>query len=198
MNVKEVAEVFGSLTKAQEIILLLNNVKPVVRQGFYEEELKLVEAFCQQNNLFFTKSTFKILLDDKERYSNKGQQIQEHDPRRGLYFVYISKEELKSWLANYFELVNNHRELGGLLGYPECCIEFFCRNFNEHNTNLELPLTNPYTNLSKREEDMVLLSHFPCSSNCPKSIELAQQYVAVLRKVDQKRAEELLMSLQRN
>ena len=198
MNVKEVSKVFGSLTKAQEIILLLHDAKPVIRQGFYEHELEAIEEFCRRNRLFFSKSAFKVLLDDKNIYSNKGIQIPEHDPRPGMFFVYISKEELKSWLANYFELMDNHQGLGTLLGYPDCCIDFFCRNFSPTKTDLQLPSTNPYTNLSKREDDLVLLSHFPCSSECNKSIVLAKNYLKILKTIDKQRAEEVLMSLQRD
>lgn len=176
----------------------MHDLKPVVRQGFYEEELYAVEEFCKQNRLFVTKSSFKVVLDDKNPYTNKGLPVQEQDDRRGMYFVYISKEEQKAWLANYFELINNHEQLGLLLGYPQCCIDFFCRNFNAENTNLELPPTNPYTNLSRREDDLVVLSHFPCSSECPESIALAQRYLSVLKKVNRERAEELVLSLQRN
>ena len=66
--------IFGSKTKAQEIFLLLNNAKEVVRQGYYENELSKVEKYCQVNKLFFVKSRFKVLLMDDEltNYSNKG------------------------------------------------------------------------------------------------------------------------------
>ena len=33
---------------------------------------------------------------------------------------------------------NNHKLLGKVLGYPECCCEFFENHFNEKNTDLTL------------------------------------------------------------
>ncbi len=209
---KKMSFTFGSKTKAQELLFLLQGVKEVVRQGFYQRELLAVEKFCQKHNLYCIKSKFKVLFADEEKYSNKGLRIPETDPRQGMYFVYISKDEQKAWLAAYYELMNNHRDLGLLLGYPSCCVDFFCHKFNKNrpsfntnnNTNntdlqnkinLQLPPKNHFTNLTKREQDLVLISHFPCSSDCPKSIELAKQHLQVIYAVDKDRARELTAGL---
>ena len=195
----ELKSIFGSQTKAQEIILLMNGAKDVVRQGFYNSELKKDEEFCQENNLFLVKSKFKVLLKDEcgnnsSHYTNKGIRVEENDPQ-GMFFVYLSKEEEKVWLASYYELVEDHQKLGLILGYPTCCVAFFCKIFDENKTNLELEPTNPWTDLSKRSKDRVLLSHFPCSSECPESIALGKKYFGVLEKVDKEKAEELISKL---
>lgn len=187
--------VFGSKTKAQEIVLLLQNAKEVVRQGFFESELQRIEQFCQKHNLYLVKSNFKVLFADEGIYSNKGLRIPETDPRPGMYFVYISKDEQKAWLASYYELVQNHKDLGLALGYPPCCVDFFCSKFTPQNTNLEIPSKNPYTNLSKREQDIVIISHFPCNSECQESINLGEKYLQAMYAFDKERARELLMRL---
>lgn len=194
-SLKDLVSIFGSHTKAQEILFLLHDLKPVVRQGFYGEELPAVEEFCKNNSLFLVKSKFKVILDGEDYFTNKGLRISETDPRWGMYFIYLSKDERKAHLASYYELINNHRELGQLLGYPECCADFFCQNFSDENTNPEIPSGNPYTNLGKRHEDNVLLSHFPCSAECTKSIELAQRHFALLQQNEPERAEELWRAL---
>jgi len=183
---------FGTITKAQEILLLLKDAKSVVRQGFYESELPRIEAFCKENKLFYIKSKFKVLLDDPENsFSNRGLRITEDNPRPGMFFIYISKYEKSALLASYAELLLRHKELGQLLGYPECCIDFFIQHFNEKQTNLELSPTNLWTNLSKRDEDCVLLSHFPCSSECQESIKLAKQYYKIIMEEDKERGKVL-------
>ena len=48
--IKNLALTFGSETKAQEMVFLLKDIKEVVRQGFYEEELKKVEKYCEKEN----------------------------------------------------------------------------------------------------------------------------------------------------
>ena len=192
--VKKLSLIFGSETKAQEILLLIDGVKEVVRQGFYDNELFEVEKFCKHNNIHLVKSNFKVILSEKDKYSNKGIRIPASD-KRGMVFVYFSKDVLMANLASYYEFKNMHKELGLILGYPECCVDFFCKYFNTGRTNLQLKPKNPYTNLTKRDEDCVLLSHFPCSSNCEKSIALAKRYLDVISKHDKKRAEEIMRIL---
>ncbi|MBT4651045.1 DUF483 domain-containing protein [Candidatus Woesearchaeota archaeon] len=189
--IKEMSLVFGSKTKAQEIVFLLEDVKEIVRQGFYEEELDKVEKFCKEKGLFLVRSKFKVLLADETGYSNKGIRISEEDKRPGMHFVYISKDEEKAWLASYYELVGNDYDLGLLLGYPKCCADFFVKNFSVERYDLELKASNLFTNLSKRNDDCVLLSHFPCSSDCEESLGLGKKFLSVIRSVDKERAEEM-------
>ena len=192
--IDKLAAIFGSNTKAQEIALLLQDAKKVVRQGFYEEELPLIEQFCQDKKIFCVKSKFKVLIG-RELYSNKGLRISNNDPRWSMFFIYFSKNEHKAHLASWYELVNNPQELGLLLGYPACCVDFFCRTFSEQQYNLELPATNPWTNLSLRNKDCVLLSHFPCHSECVDSIKLSQFYFQIIQDCDPLRAEQLTRTL---
>lgn len=192
---KQLSLIFGSQIKAQEIVLLVQNAKEVVRQGFFYSELHRVEQFCQKKNLYLVRSKFKVLFADESIYSNKGIRIPEDDPRPGMYFVYISKDEQKAWLASYYELVQNHRDLGIVLGYPQCCVDFFCSKFTPQKVNLEMSSKNPYTNLSKREQDLVILSHFPCSPECKESIILGEKYLQAIYAFDKERARELLTEL---
>lgn len=195
--IKELVDVFGTKTKVQEMLLLINGAKEVVRQGFYPHELEEVEDFCQKNRIYMAKSKFKIVLcEDEYSYSNKGFRVPESDASLGMFFCYFSKDEKKALAASYFELVNDHYHLGLLLGYPECCINFFCRNFGPENPNPELKPKNFYTNLSLRNRDIVILSHFPCSQKCKGSISLAKKYLQVLEALYPERARELKERLQ--
>ncbi len=196
---KKLSLVFGSKTKAQEIILLLNDVKKVVRQGFYEHEIPKIEKFCRENALYLEKSKFKVLLADGNEniysYSNKGMRIDQKDKRSGMYFTYLSKDEEKALLAAYYELMKNDYNLGLLLGYPECCVRYFCQKFDENNTNLELKPSNVYTNITQRHQDHVLISHFPCDSDCRMSVAMGRKYLEVISEFDKERARELVEKL---
>lgn len=187
--INKLAAVFGSKTKAQEILLLLNDAKDVVRQGFYENELESVEKFCAGKRIHIVKSNFKVQLKGKG-YSNKGLRVPVDN--EGMLFVYMSKDELVATMAAYHEHKGDDRNLGLILGYPRCCVDFFMKCFSADNPNPVLKPKNPYTNLTKRNKDCVILSHFPCSSNCEESVKLAKKYLAVISKHDEKRAEELL------
>jgi hypothetical protein len=186
---------FGSKTKAQEILLLQHNAKPVIRQGFYEHELPRVEQFCAKHNLCCLKSNFKVILADDTSYSNKGLRVPESDKREGMFFVYISKDEQKAHLAAYFELMNNHKDLGLTLGYPSCCANYFTTSFSKNNTNPEHEPKNVWTNLTKRDQDCTLLSHFPCNSLCEESIKLGMKHLDVIMNIDRNRAQEIMETL---
>lgn len=191
--IPQLCVVFGSRTKALEILFILEGAKEVVRQGFYPEELPLVEKFCREKKLFLVKSPFKVLLDD-ERYSNSGERVPMDHPQ-GMFFVYISKDERKALLAGYYETNNNHHELGRLLGYPDCCIRYFENTFPLTNTNPECPSTNPFTNISLRNQDTVLISHFPCSAACRESIAIGQNHLGIMGRYDRKLAEDYVRLL---
>lgn len=189
--IKKLSFIFGSKTKAQEILLLQHKLKEVVRQGFYDYELPKVEKYCQQHHIYLVKSRFKVFLADDESFSNKGVRIPETDKREGMFFVYLSLDEEKAWLAAYHEMMNNPEELGLALGYPECCVNYFSKTFSSKNYNPQLAPTNSWTNLTKREEDCVLLSHFPCSSECKESMILGKQNLDLITKLDKIRAKEI-------
>ncbi len=194
---QELTQIFGSNTKAQEIILLLNEAKEVVRQGFYDSELYKVEKFCKDNHIYVVKSKFKVLFADdySGNYSNKGLRIPEDDSRQGMYFIYLSKDEQKAWLAAYYELMGNDSELGSILGYPKCCVNYFLNHFSDSNPNPEQIGNNPYTNISKRNKDLVLISHFPCIPECKESTELARNNLMVLKGNWPDRAAKLISEL---
>ncbi len=189
--IKQWSYIFGSRTKAQEIVLLLQDAKKVVRHGFYDHELPKVQKFCEENKLHCIVSNFKVLMAEEEGYSNLGFRVKGEDKRPGMQFVYISKDEKDAWLASYYELMKNDRDLGLVLGYPQCCVDFFCQNFNRNNADLQLKPTNIYTNMAQRKKDCVLISHFPCSSECQKSMEIGRKNLMVINSVDKERSREL-------
>jgi hypothetical protein len=196
MNLEVLKRVFGSRTKALEIMYLFHGLKPVVRQGFYDNEIGRVKDFCKKHRLAVEIAPYKVVLADPHRkYSNKGFKARVDDPRRGMYFVYISKDEQKAAAANVCEMKNDHKRLGLLLGYPECCCEFFSKHEPERsrldNDYTACTLANSkqvrhmfFTNICKRHKDITLLNHFPCSFDCEESIEIGKRYFKLLEEID--------------
>lgn len=206
--ISDLVSIFGTKTKTLEILYLIHGVKPVVRQGFYEGEIDKVEEFCKLNHLYIEKSSFKVVILDAEngKYSNKGIKLKIDDPRRGMLFVYISKDEKLAAEANVYEFKGDHKNLGRLLGYPECCVEFFAKyepiQSQLTNDYVEFILKNSkgrrfqfYTNICKRDFDITLLNHFPCSFGCKNSIELAKKNLSVLQRQDIELAKEFIKKL---
>ena len=194
--IEKLTRIFGSRTKALEMLYLMHGLKPVVRQGFYETELSRVKAFCKENDLAIETAPYKVVLADKHKiYSNKGFKARIEDPRKGMFFVYISKDERRATEARVYEMKDNHRELGLALGYPECCVEFFVENYPKRSgvdNDYVIPaLKNSegkrfpfYTNICKRVRDATLLNHFPHSFDCEESIAIAKKNFKLIEELD--------------
>lgn len=207
---QELITIFKTQNKALEIFLLLKDLKPVVRHGYYEEELPDIEKFCKKHSLHIEKSRFKVLLLDKNKdYSNKGLTVSPEDKRKGMFFVYISKDDLLALKALYFEQIHDSYNLGLMLGYPRCCAEFFKihekerqRSDNDYilpaadnSKGDEFPFVN---NILIRDKDKVLLSHFPCSFGCEESKKLGILYLNALKTYYPEEAKKLEKSLKGN
>ncbi|MEE9525730.1 MAG: hypothetical protein V3V78_03950 [Candidatus Woesearchaeota archaeon] len=207
MNIEALKQVFGSITKATEIMYLMYGQKPVVRQGFYDNEIGRVKEFCRRHNLTYETAPYKVILaDSHKRYSNKGLKARIDDPRRGMFFVYISKDETRATEARVHEMKDNYRELGLDLGYPECCVDFFYKNEPERSkldNDYILPALNNsegfsfpfYTNILKRNQDSVLLSHFPHSFKCEESINIAKRRLKMIMELEPTLAMKLVREL---
>lgn len=194
--IHDLYEVFGSYIKALEMIRLGEGKKPVVRHLYTRQELEKVYDFCKLNGLYLELSPLKIALADDTHFSNKGIFVDRKHPE-GLYVAYISKNELLAKKASLAELQQDHKTLGVLLGYPACCIRFFEREIKDSKTmNLAHEPEHPLTNLSKRENDIALLSHFPCSPHCEHSKNIAAENFFALKEYSPKLADVFWRELQ--
>ena len=192
----ELTRLTGSKSKADEILFVLNDIKNVVRQAFYQNEIQNIKSFCTKHSLHLTTSRFKVLYQEQVgEFSNLGLRVPLTDPRNGMIHVYISKDEASAHLAHYFELMQNDASLGGLLGYPTCCVAYFTSTFSKENPNPVQDNMHPLLNLSKRSSDVVLISHFPCKNNCEESKKIAKRNLSFIEKYYPGRAYEIKQTL---
>lgn len=95
----------------------------------------------------------------------------------------------------------NHKRIGELLGYPECCINFFSVTWNNPSIDplYEASLStkdvdiedgkliikaHPYTNQFLRYFGIRLTPHLVHSFSCKNTIEMGKKWVKVMRKLD--------------
>ncbi len=92
----------------------------------------------------------------------------------------------------------DHKTIGLLLGYPECCIKYFVKTF---------PINYNYDPIWLHEEDGVtgypecnqmlryfgarITSHFSCSPACEATRKIGQSWLKVMEEIDKDLAEEL-------
>lgn len=184
----------GSLTKALELFYLIKDIKPVCRFGFYEGEINNIKQLCFDNKLHMTTSNFKVLLDSKENigdFNNKGFKTSLLNPFPGMIFAYISKDMELAKLGKYLENGNDTKRLGELLGYPDCCVDFFIENMDRQskkNNDFILPAlknTDEFVfpkelNIAARYFDFNILPFFPHSFKCDKALKTANAYLATI------------------
>lgn len=188
--IQQLQQAFHSITKSLEVIYVIEGAKPCARILVFEDELKGIIEFLNQNRLSFAISGFKAVKQNiqSEFYSDASIKIPENSPQKGYFFVYLSKNKSAAEKAKSAEENNNHKELGLLLGYPECCCGFFENNFDGKNTDLTLRIMENsdgyvfsfYSNIAARHFDVCLLSHFPHSFSCEPSIEIAKNNLKII------------------
>ncbi|MCH8003101.1 MAG: DUF483 domain-containing protein [Nanoarchaeota archaeon] len=186
--IDKLLKIFGNYTRSLEILYLLNDIKKLVRLDANEVELKNIKDFCNKENLHLEISDFKVIkIMDKGKgsYANVAKKVPINYPGSGLYHIYISKDKNKAKFLKLLEYKNDDKAVGELLDYPQCCVDFFMENKEKQqkiqNDFILLALNNSegfkfsfYINYAIRYFDITLLSHFPHSFNCQKSIEIAK------------------------
>lgn len=112
--------------------------------------------------------------------------------RRALYVAKTGEEAERARTLDRMaadDTTHDGRELGRLLGYPECCVEAFC------SLERRWPNRRPIQAAAERTErfeprlnNLALdrfawIAHFPCRYDCPRSLELAN---AAAEKLEQR------------
>ncbi len=115
---------------------------------------------------------------------------------------YIGADDLGAQLACTFDLGDSVR-LGRVLGYPDCCVEFFMAQEATWPPGRPLDLVplvapptsgryQPLLNYACRHFGYALLSHFPCRWDCEASLGVAEGVLGALERHAPELREEIL------
>ena len=130
-----------------------------------------------------------------EAYTLYGGAVKNDDREAGELFVEYTKAT-----------PTNHVEIGRLLGYPECCLEFFDKNWNKSSIDpmYEASLrtkgakrsgaeatvnTHPYCNNMLRYFGIRMTPHLTCSLQCEDTIKWGEQWFETMLEIDEEAAE---------
>lgn len=85
---------------------------------------------------------------------------------------------------------------GNLLGYPNCCINYFIENFSKNCDPIWLELEgkikgSPESNLLLRYFGVKTFAHFSCLPNCQATQKIAEDWFNAMKEIDKKTGEEL-------
>lgn len=165
---------------------------------------------------------------------NKSEELIEQITRDGLYWIPIQRVGKYQGFAHYHPPVKdinnstvygvlasklsdaelfknasrmgNHNIIGQLLGYPECCIEFFNKvwkqgyydplfnialNTNQRKEKDNIIEVNPQlaTNQFLRYWGVRLTTHFPCSYHCEETVKVGKMWFNLINKIDKEVSE---------
>lgn len=187
----DLKRIFHSNQNIFEILYVYHGLKDVARLTLTNTELEKLKKFTRKYNFSTAIQDYKFAsVPDKGKgsFPNKGKRVSLENPK-GKYIVYISKLRRKALAAKRYEQNTQDRKFGNILGYPECCAEFFIRNLEEQSEkqmDFVLPALNelkyfPFiNNIAIRYFGIRILSHFPCSFDCEKSKKLGKKYFEII------------------
>jgi hypothetical protein len=180
VNGHDLFHTFDNMVDVFELFFVLEDLKPVARIEMHQDKYAKVLEFCTTQKLALELSSFKIVRNTTDPGNNTALMVKPEHTDKGSFFAYISKRSDDATHAKFYEHIRNDNKLGELLGYPECCRNFYDDKYAEAaqlgdeysffsiaNTK-EAPLF--YTNNMLRFFGVTLMSHFPCSFNCVNSL----------------------------
>lgn len=137
--------------------------------------------------------------DALENYSFRARLIPDSSLDIGLRVLFVGREENELRKA---ESRAHIKDLHGQdLDYPDCCTRHYSNNSNIFMSGFSklygervtvLPF---YNNVYLDSFGWTLLSHFPCSPDCPESRKLAKRYLNVLMEFDPEYGNRLVRNL---
>lgn len=204
VSIAELKRRYRSPIEAFEFLALLEDVKPCIRYCCYPDEVEDFLGFWKQHNLSFVEADFKVLVDDKNRFANKGVVVDKDNPSAGIQLFYVSKNRKIAEHAKQAELTKDYAGLGKLLGYPRCCSEFYVTEEpNREDQDFIVPLIEaagqevyPFANnILRRDSGLTLIFHFPCSFACKESERIGLRVLDIIRRLDPAAAEEIKKEL---
>jgi hypothetical protein len=136
-------------------------------------------------------------------YSSTSQPYVSGKPYR-VRVVFTKSEELaREWYTLWNTSPLNNRRIGELLGYPECCIDFYLKHWEQEKfVDTTWPMsvngvsvsdndtiihikedTPPEANILWRWQGVRLVSHLPCSFNCSHTVDIGIKNAELGRKL---------------
>ncbi len=93
-------------------------------------------------------------------------------------------------------LKNDHRVIGRMLGYPECCIDYFIKNFPIDSCPIWVDLEGkvkgfPENNGMLRYFGPKIVAHLSCSPTCEATKEIGKTWFKLMQEIDNNLADEL-------
>lgn len=180
-----------------EILSVYHKIKRCCRLNVSNNNLKKLKELCKKNYLFLEIQDYKAISFPSQ--GTKFSAISRIVPigssldNFSEFFIYISYSQEIAALAKKFEKNKDSKNLGKVLGYPDCCINYYLANEKKLDQNKieDLMITAdinqhyPFVNNSfLKYFDITLLSHYVCSLNCKESKAIGESFLDLIKRYD--------------
>jgi len=179
--------------------LVLGAEYQMVKKGFRAAAILYIDPQNLQSVLEKTNKDRLILTPLKKIASMTGFSILCKPPEDGQPFLWEScltrtyQDGQKFKEAN---LKNDHRIVGRMLGYPDCCIDYFIRTFPIDTCPIWVDLNGkvkgyPENNGMLRYFGPKIVAHLSCSPTCQATKEIGKTWFKVMQEINKDLANEL-------
>ncbi len=164
-----------------EFIALMEDVKKVIRISESLESYPVFSKMLEKIGLSAEHSDFGYSL----RYDGNYERVYDSPER---VFVYISKDRQLAKNAKDAESRRDDKGLGRILGFPECCTDFYKDRIKDVKIHPDFVYESHVNTKGKHDHHInncfydsdldfasSLIFHFPCSYSCKESIALAKR-----------------------
>ena len=161
------------------------------------------ETMYEQLNQFEKDGLYFIPIRKAKRVSGFAHKFYEPTkPSEVMIYGVVSRKYLdaKKFAEAHKAYRCDHYTVGKLLGYPECCIRFFCKHFTSGMYDL-IPLIEgeqkyPELNIMLRYFGVRAIPFFPCRWDCDEAKKFADKFVSLMREEDPKTTDLILELLE--
>ena len=206
----------------------ISRIVPAIGSGIDKRELELIGSYIHKGEV---KSVIEGIRPTATMHVKSNRLMEDLDmiASNGLYFLPILKCKPVSGFAHRFYdpepgkpmdvfgvvarnlsraklfrkafYKDDHRTVGRLLGYPDCCIDFFCRTWGANpriidpylqyaiNGDYKIVDSNtieisglPETNMMLRYFNIRTAPHIYCKPNCKGTIDISEQFKDLIPK----------------
>lgn len=128
-------------------------------------------------------------------FAHTHKKIKPSDPYYWFGCVTRTKEE--GMMFKEAEENGDHITMGKMLGYPECCLEYFKENFHKNYDPVwlnddDIPDGEAVANILLRYFGVRIISHLACSPYCEGSIKVGKERLELIRRIDSQTTDWLL------
>lgn len=153
---------------------------------------------------FFVSKQKYLFTEDKGKggFSNSIDQLLPENSPVGFFMVHLGRNIEALLIAREFDLAGDDHGTGMALGIPKCCIHAFIRDREAVASEQNDPTIFACRSTSGESDPWVvncaqyfgygLVSHFPCTMNCPETSKMAKEAASLLNRYAPKLANEFL------